>query len=90
MLSSVKDDAKVKFVPTVLGEQALEVFLDLLDGFPRTQFPALRQPMNMRVHREGGDPEGLGHDDRGGLVADAGKLLEFFKGSGALGRRASP
>ena len=79
MLASVEDDPEVKLIPAILGEEPLEVFLDLLDGLALAELPALRKAMDMRVHWEGRHAESLRHDDGGGLVADAGKLLELLE-----------
>ena len=53
-------------------EELLKVSLGHFDVLRVGQTPAGGQAMNVGVHRKGGMPEGLGHDDAGGLVPNAG------------------
>lgn len=84
VLATVEDDPQVQGVPRFAGEELFQVALGLGDIFRLAEFPAAREPVDVGVDREGGHPEGLGHDDRRGFMADAGERLEFLEGPGHL------
>ena len=84
MLSSVKDNPEVQLIPAVLREEPLEVFLDLLDRLAWAELPALREAMDVGIHRESRHAESLCHDDGGGLMPDARQLFEFLERAGHL------
>ena len=67
----------MQLVPVLGGEELLEVALGLHDVAIVREAPARGEPVDVRVDREGGDTEGLRHDDAGGLVSDAGEGLEL-------------
>ena len=76
VFAAVEDDLEVELVPGLAGEEAFEVGFRLDDVFAGREFPAGGEAVDVGVHGEGGDAEGLGHDDRGGLMADAGEGFE--------------
>lgn len=76
VLPPEEDDLQVPPMPLVLGEERLEIGLGALDGRPRRQPPALGQPMDVRVDREGRHAEGLHHQHRRRLVPDPRQRLE--------------
>lgn len=84
MLTTVEDDAEMELVPALAGESPLEVALGLDDVFPRGQFPALGEAVNVGIDGESGYTEGLAHDDGGGFVSDPGKSLQRRKIGGNL------
>ena len=78
-LASEVDELQVHPVPALRRESGLEGCLHtrhLAAG--SHQAPADGQAVDVRVHCEGGDAEGLGHDAAGRLVADAGERLELL------------
>jgi hypothetical protein len=77
VLASVIDDLEVELVPRVSREQPFQVAFRLCDIARGTEFPSFGEPMDMRVHGESRDMEGLGHDNGGGLVTDAREGFEF-------------
>ena len=50
------------------------------------QPPPHRTPVYVSIHREGGPPKGLAHDDRCCLVSYSWERLQFLEGTGDLGR----
>lgn len=63
-----------------LGKEPLQIPLGAL--YVRAEWrelPALRNAVDMRVHRESGHAEGLRHHHRGRLVPHAGQLLQLRK-----------
>src|SRR4051812_1361279 len=71
MLATEVDHLQVQLCPGGLREGALQVGLGVADVVAAGQPPARREPVDVRVYREGGPPERLTHHDAGGLVADA-------------------
>ena len=86
MLAPVKNHAQVQLVPMTFGEEFFQVALGLLDVPPVAQLPALRQPVNVRVHRESRHAPCLAHHHRGRLVPDPGQGFQLVEGSGHLTR----
>ena len=84
MFAAEEDDLQVYLGPGGLGEHRLQVTLGPLDGGVVREAPARREAVDVGVHREGRHPEALGHDDAGGLVSDAGEILEGSEISGDL------
>ena len=84
MLSAEVNDLQVEFIPGLLGKEALEILLGLLDRFPVGQAPSLGQTVNMGINRKGWDTEGLGHDHLCGLVAHARESLQGLEAIGNL------
>lgn len=76
MLASVKDDAQVEFIPLGRWEEAFEVALGLFDVFSGCEFPTFGEAVDVGIDGKGSYTERLGHDDRGGFVADAGQRFE--------------
>ena len=70
------DDLEMERVPALAREYRLEVALDLLDVARARQLPAPGEPVDVGVDRERRLLERLRHHHAGGLVADAGELLE--------------
>ena len=65
------DDLEVTTIPSVFGENGLQVPLGLFDILSVTQPPPISQAMDMRVDGERRKTECTRHDDAGCLVADA-------------------
>lgn len=78
-MASVEDDLEVEFVPRFDGEDAFEVAFGLGDGASVAEAPAFGEAVDVGIDWEAGDAEGLGHDDLGGFVSDAGELFEGFE-----------
>ena len=76
MLAAVENDLEVEAVPGLAGEELLQVALSLDDVFSGGEFPAGGEAVDVRVYGKCRDAEGLGHDDGGGFVTDAGQGLE--------------
>lgn len=72
----------MKTVPPVLGKEALEVLLGLLDGLAAAQTPALGQPVDVGIDGKGWFAKGLGEDYLGRLVAHPGQGFKGLKGIG--------
>lgn len=85
VLSCEVDDLEMEFIPFFFRKQAFEIGLCLLDGFCFAKSPAGGAAVDVCVDGEGRMMEGLRHDNRGGLVADAREIFERFKGIGDLG-----
>ena len=56
----------------------------MFDGAAVGKAPALGEAVNVRVHGEGGNLEGVNHHDACRLVTDTGERLKFFEGAGNL------
>lgn len=85
VFAAVEDDLEVELVPGVAWEEFFEVAFGLFDVFGGAEFPSFGEAVDVGVHGEGGDAEGLGHDDGGGFVADAGEGFEGGEVGGDLG-----
>src|SRR3954453_20655372 len=70
------DHLQMPLRPLLAREQLLQIALRLFHIFSRGQSPSPRQPMDVRVDREGRLAECLRYDDTRGLVSDSGQLLE--------------
>lgn len=84
VLAAVEDDLEVEFVPGVSGEEFFEVVFGLCDVFALGEFPTFGEAVDVCIDGEGGDAEGLGHDDGSGFMSDAGELFEVGEGGGDL------
>ncbi len=79
MFAAVIDDLEMQPVPRRFWKQTLQIAFGLQDRFPSGQIPALGQTVDVCVHWEGWDAEGLRHHDLGGLVADTGQSFQRFE-----------
>jgi hypothetical protein len=68
MFTSKIDDLQVQFVPFILWEEPLAVFLSLHYVFSIGKPPAVYQAMNVCVNRKSQMSKSLRHHHRGGLV----------------------
>ena len=66
--------------PLVAREEALEVFFRFFNIFPIAEAPALCASVDVCVYGKRGELEGLGSDNRGGLMADTRERFESGKG----------
>ena len=76
VLAPEVDDLQVPVAPRVFREHGLEVRLRAFDRRAVRESPAAGESMDVRVDREGGNPEAAAHHDRRGLVPDPGKRFE--------------
>ena len=72
-------------MPALLGEEAFEVGLSLLDILSIGESPALGQAMNMCIDREGWDSVGLAHYDRGRFMPHSRQCFQICPVLGHLG-----
>ena len=66
----------MQVVPARFGKQAFEVPLGLRYVFARTQAPALREAVDVRIHGKGGHAKGLGQDHAGGFMPHTRQAFE--------------
>ena len=71
VLPAKVDDLQVELVPGLPGEDALQVFFDVIGGLAVGEPPTPRQPQDVGVDRERRDTEGLGPHHVCGLAPDA-------------------
>lgn len=83
---AIEDDSKVELIPSVSGKQFLQIGFRLLHGSPVCEFPPLGQAVDVSIYGEGGNAEGLSHDDRGRFMSYAGQSFQ----SGEVGGNLSP
>mmetsp|Transcript_25861 Transcript_25861/g.82279 ORF Transcript_25861/g.82279 Transcript_25861/m.82279 type:complete len:214 (+) Transcript_25861:1840-2481(+) len=85
VLAPEEYDLEVEGMPLLRGVQVLDRGLDFVHvaRLPHEP-PALREAVDVRVHRKGRDPKGLRHEHARGLVAHPGQRLELRKGAGDL------
>ena len=69
VLATKVDDLQMEVVPQGAVEGLTEVFFHMVRGLSSTETPAVREPMNVGVHRERGHVERLGHHHVGRLAS---------------------
>ena len=82
MLSTVKNDLKVEFVPGRFIEQPLEIGFRLNDRTSVGESPTLCKSMYVSVDRKRRMPEALAHYDRCCFMSDARQPFQCFEGLG--------
>ena len=81
VLAAVGDDLQVELFPLLGWPEFFEVGLGLDDVFAGGEFPALGEAVDVGVDGEGGNLEGVDHDDAGGFVSNPWKLFQFLEGA---------
>mmetsp|Transcript_1237 Transcript_1237/g.2895 ORF Transcript_1237/g.2895 Transcript_1237/m.2895 type:complete len:233 (-) Transcript_1237:288-986(-) len=81
VLAAEENDLQGEIVPYGFRKRSLEVILCLDHVLAVRQSPALREPVDVGVHWEGGVSKRLRHDNTGGLVPHASQHLQLLKRS---------
>lgn len=77
VITPVKNNLEVEFVPSTWREKGLQVFFSLQNRPSVRQFPPLSQSVDVCVHRKGRNSKGLSHDHLGCLVTNTRQRLQI-------------